>query len=53
MQKEENEANPKLRMTFDFPVYRESVSLLLNFQSIQKVQNKILGTAKKKELVTF
>jgi len=43
----------QIKNAFDFPVYRESVSLLLNFQSIQKVQNKILGTAKKKELVTF
>ncbi len=40
-------------MTFDFPIWPERDLLHLNLQSIQKLQNKILGTAKKNELVTF
>ena len=34
-------------------IYPECGSLLLNLESIQKVLNKILGTAKKKEPVVF
>lgn len=34
-------------------IYPECDSLLLNLESIQKVLNKILGTAKKKEPVAF
>lgn len=34
-------------------IYPECDSLLLNLESIQKVLNKILGTAKKKEAVAF
>jgi four helix bundle protein len=34
-------------------IYPECDSLLLNLESIQKVLNKILGTAKKKDAVAF
>ncbi len=51
--KEADETQHWLLLCSFSSVYPECDSLLLNLESIQKVLNKILGTAKKKEFLAF